>query len=337
MHWSKIFDDTFRNVFSGDACYFALAAIGLNVQFGYAGLLNFGQVGFLACGAYGMAMTSQYYKIGLWWGLGIGVIYTAFLAFLVSIPILRRLRPDYMAIVTIAMAEMIRLIVRSVQFQKAFGGGDGINQFANSFYRLNPFNHGQFYGLGPFRYTGNDVWLLIWGWSLVLIIGFGVYMLMRSPWGRVVKAIREDEDAVRSLVKNVYGYQFQSLAIGGFIGMLSGVVLALKNSNVQPDNYSRDVTFYILTALVLGGVAKVTGSIVGPMIFWMLLGFTDSFLSEAVDKNGRLKIGPLTVIHDTSQIGQFRFMLIGLGLMLLMIFRPQGLFGNRKEMALDGH
>ena len=336
MNWIKIFNDTFRDLLSVNSCYYALAAIGLNVQFGYTGLLNFGQAGFMACGAYGMAMTTWYYKISVWWGLGIGLVYTAFLAILVSIPILRRLRPDYLAIVTIAMAEMIRLIVRSVQFKKAFGASDGINEFTDAFYRLNPLKNGQFYGFGPWRYLGRDLWILLWGWSLVAVVAVGVYLLMRSPWGRVVKAIREDEDAVRSLGKNVYNYQLQALVIGGFIGMSSGVVFGIARGSVQPDNYSRDVTFYILTALVLGGVAKVTGSIVGPIIFWMLLGFTGSFLNEAVNKQGQLKIAGFKIIKSTSQIGQVQFMMIGAGLMLLMIFRPQGVFGNRKEMALDG-
>ena len=99
---------------------------------------------------------------------------------------------------------------------------------------------------------------------------------MQSPWGRVLKAIREDEDAVRSLGKNVYSYKMQSLILGGVIGTFAGMIFALDRGSVQPDNYSRDVTFYVLTGLVLGGVAKVSGSIVGPMLFWALFVFIDS-------------------------------------------------------------
>ena len=73
---------------------------------------------------------------------------------------------------------------------------------------------------------------------------------------------------------------------------------------MQPDNYSRDLTFYILTALVLGGVAKVTGSIVGPMLFWALLAFTDSFLRELVGATGRCEIGGITIIVHVTQVGQ---------------------------------
>jgi branched-chain amino acid transport system permease protein len=125
----------------------------------------------------------------------------------------------------------------------------------------------------------------------------------------------------------------QSLIIGGLIGMFSGVVFALDRGSVQPDNYSRDVTFYILTALVLGGVAKVSGSIVGSMLFWGIFVFCDNFLRE-LTKDEPLKIFGVTVMRKI-QVGAINYMLIGVGLMLLMTFRPQGIFGNRKEMALD--
>ena len=120
------------------------------------------------------------------------------------------------------------------------------------------------------------------------------------------------------------------------IGMLAGVINALRTSNVQPDNFSRALTFYVLTALVLGGVATVTGSIVGPMAYWALLAFTDVFLSEVSDDTGRLAVGGITLLENASARGQFRLVLVGLGLIFLMVFRPQGMFGNRKEMALDG-
>jgi branched-chain amino acid transport system permease protein len=175
---------------------------------------------------------------------------------------------------------------------------------------------------------------MIVGWSLVIIFSVLVYMLMKSPWGRVVKAIREDEDAVRSLGKNVYSYKMQSLIIGGVVGMFSGMIFALDRGSVQPDNYSRDVTFYVLTALVLGGVAKVRGSVVGPMMFWGLYVFSDNLLRE-LTKDEPFSIFGIGIIQK-AQVGPVNYMLIGLGLMLLMTFRPQGVFGSKEEMALDG-
>ncbi len=333
MDWNQIFQNTVRAAVGVDTIYFAIAALGLNIQFGYTGLVNFGQAAFMACGSYGLGMTAQYFGIGLWWGIPLGIIFVIILALIVGIPTLR-LRADYLAIVTIATAEIVRLFVRSVKFNKIFGGTEGISNFSRDYRELNPFEPGTTYGLAPFTFSGYTLITVLVGWTLVAIFAFFVWQLMRSPWGRVIKGIREDEDAVRSLGKNVYAYKMQSLIIGGIVGMFAGMVLSLDRGSVQPDNYSRDVTFYVLTALVLGGLAKVSGSIVGSMLFWVLFVFSDNFLRE-LTRNGPLRIGDFTVIQST-QVGAVNYMLVGIGLMMLMTYRPQGLFGNRKEMALDG-
>ncbi|MDQ1670373.1 MAG: branched-chain amino acid transport system permease protein, partial [Actinomycetota bacterium] len=148
--------------------------------------------------------------------------------------------------------------------------------------------------------------------------------------GRVLKAIREDEDAVRSLGKNVYYYKMQSLIIGGVLGSLGGFVYALGQASIQPDIFGTDTTFFAYTILILGGAARVASPVVGAIVFWMLLSLTDNVLNEAIDA-GYISS---SVINNT-QVGQFRFMLVGLLLMLLMIFRPQGIFGDRREIALD--
>jgi len=333
MNLLNIVENTLRALVGVDAAYFALAALGLNVQFGYTGLLNFGQAAFMAAGAYGLGMTAHYFGVSFWWGFVFGLLYVVVLGLIVGIPTLR-LRADYLAIVTIATAEIVRLVVRSVRFKHYFGGSDGINGFSRPFRDLNPFAVGQLYGIRPFRFSGYTLWTLIVGWCLVALCATFVWALMRSPWGRVVKAIREDEDAVRSLGKNVYLYKMQSLIIGGVMGMFAGMIFALDRGSVQPDNYSRDVTFYILTALVLGGVAKVRGSIIGPMMFWGLFVFSDNVL-RSITRTGPLRIGNFTVIQST-QVGAVNYMFVGLGLILLMALRPQGVFGSRKEMALDG-
>jgi branched-chain amino acid transport system permease protein len=356
MNWIGIIENTIKALIGINAVYFALAAIGLNVQFGYAGLLNFGQAAFMACGAYGLGMTAHYFQINMWWGVLIGLGFSLILALLLGVPTLR-LRADYLAIVTIAAAEIVRLVVRSVRFNEYFNGSDGINNFGGPFQRLGSvdwriFDQVQLFKLNPqqrdygpsltipgvdwtidVEFTGRQLWALIVGWGLVLILGSFVYMLMRSPWGRVLKGIREDETAVASLGKNVFGYKMSALIIGGLIGTFAGFMLALDRGSVQPDNYSRDVTFYILTALVLGGLATVTGSIVGPMIFWAVFQFADVFLREAVGREG-ITLFNLRIL-DTTQVGPTNQILIGMLLILLMVYRPQGLFGNRKEMAID--
>ena len=333
MDWNQIIQNTIRACVGVDAIYFAVAALGLNIQFGYTGLVNFGQAAFMACGSYGLGMTAQYFGIGLWWGIPIGILFVIILALIVGVPTLR-LRADYLAIVTIATAEIVRLFVRSVKLRNIFGGTEGISNLSREYRELNPFEPGKTYGFAPFQFSGYTLITVLVGWTLVAIFSFLVWQLMRSPWGRVIKGIREDEDAVRSLGKNVYAYKMQSLVIGGIIGMFAGMILALDRGSVQPDNYSRDVTFYILTALVLGGLAKVAGSVVGAMLFWVIFVFSDNVLRE-LTRNGPLRFGDFTVIQST-QVGAVNYMFVGLGLMLLMTYRPQGLFGNRTEMALDG-
>ena len=164
----KILENTIAAFFGIDAAYFALAAIGLNIQFGYTGLLNFGQSAFMACGAYGLGMTSQYFGVGMWWGILIGLALVIILGLLVGIPTLR-LRADYLAIVTIATAEIVRLVVRSVRFKEYFGGSDGINSFSTSFRDLSPFDPAGQYGIRPFKYSCYSLWTMIVGWSLVII------------------------------------------------------------------------------------------------------------------------------------------------------------------------
>ena len=116
MDWDNILDNTLRAFFGIDAVYFAIAALGLNVQFGFAGLLNFGQAAFLACGAYGLGMSTFYFEISLWWGLLFGLVFAVVLGLIMGIPTLR-LRADYLAIVTISIAEVVRLFVRSQTFR----------------------------------------------------------------------------------------------------------------------------------------------------------------------------------------------------------------------------
>ena len=335
MDWVLVLENSLKGFVGINAVYFAIAAIGLNIQFGYTGLLNFGQAGFMACGAYGLGMTAHYFDWSFWLGIPLALVFAIVLGVLMGVPTLR-LRADYLAIVTIAAAEIIRLVVRSVRFKTFFGGSDGINNFSKPFRDLGAslgIDQTQEDGVRPLEFTGRELWTILIGWIIVAVLASLVYLLMKSPWGRVLKAIREDEDAVRSLGKSVFSYKMQALLLGGVIGAISGMVFALDRGSVQPDNYSRDVTFYILTALVLGGVARVSGSIVGPMLFWGLFTFLDNFLREIAEDP--INIGNFTILKST-QVGQLNYMIVGLTLILLMVYRPQGLFGNRQEMAFDG-
>jgi branched-chain amino acid transport system permease protein len=224
---------------------------------------------------------------------------------------------------------VIRLVARSASLRDVTGGSSGLTGFAGGFYDLNPLSPGT-YGIGPWQYNHNRFWLLLVGWSLVVLGSLLVFALMRSPWGRVLKAIREDEDAVRSLGKNVVGYKMQSLILGGLFGALAGFVFAIANSSVQPDNYGTLLTFFAYTALILGGTARILGPVVGSIVFIGLFVFLENTLVQAINAG----VIPESIMNS-NQVGIVRGILVGLGLMLLMIFRPQGIFGDKKELALD--
>lgn len=328
MNWDAVVQSTMSQAFGVNAMVFAMATIGLNVHFGYTGLLNFGHIGFVAMGGYGLGMAITTFGWNPFLGLAVGIVYALIFALLLGVPTLR-LRGDYLAIVTIAASEVLRILVRSTTLAEFTGGNTGITGFAGAFYRLNPFMD-RFYEFGPFFYTGPNLFILTVGWPLVILVTLGVWQLMRSPWGRVVKAIREDEDAARALGKNAYWYKLQSLMLGGAIGGLAGMLLAIANSTVQPDYFVPVQTFFLWAAMILGGVGRIGSPIVGSIIFWAMVTLTDGVVRN-LQSTGVIP----TWIMDGPQVGQVRFMLVGIGLALLMVYRPQGIFGSRQEMMLD--
>ena len=309
------------------AAAYAVGAVGLNIHFGYTGLLNFGHIGFFLVGAYGTAIVVDNGG-SLWLGIVVGLLASAGLAVLLGIPTLR-LRADYLAIVTIAIAEILRLVVGSRWASGVTGGGTGIKQVAVDFRDANPIPDGT-YGIGDFSFTERVLWVMVVGWGLALGATLIVRLLMASPWGRVLQAIREDEDAARSLGKNVFAYKMQSLVLGGVFGGLGGVVLLFNSISVAPNPYVPERTFFIYVIVILGGAGTVFGPVVGSIVFWFLLEFTDSLLSDAID-SGVIS----SSILDSQDVAAMRFVLVGIGLMCLMVFRPQGLFGDREKLFLE--
>ena len=315
------------SAFGPYAIMLALAAIGLNVHFGYTGLLNFGQAGFMAVAGYGMAVSVTVLDLPFAVGIVVALLAPVVLALLLGAPTLR-LRADYLAIATIAAAEILRLIFGSVQLADTLGGTDGLTGYAGTFQGWNPYDSGLDLGIISFRRA--ELWSVTVGWIVILLSVLLVWLLMRSPWGRVLKAIREDEEAVRSLGKNVFAYKMQALVLGGVLGALAGALLAINSQAITPDAFIPIITFYLWTILILGGASRVLGPIIGSVVFWFLLTFLDAFLRSAMSA-GWIPGGLLV----PSDIGAVRFAAVGLGLMLLMMFRPAGLIGNRKELRLD--
>ena len=328
MDFGSILNNAAGQILGIDTLVFILAAIGLNMHFGYTGLLNFGQAAFVALGAYGVGITVTYFDGPLWAGFLVAIASATVLALILGVPTLR-LRADYLAIATIATAEIFRFVVRSSTFDEFTGGSNGINGMAKDFYAVNPFPEGS-YGFGPWSYSERGVWIRVLALTLIAISLLVVALLVRSPWGRVLKGIREDEDAVSSLGKNIFAYKMQALVLGGVIGALAGIVLSLSRGSVQPDNYATQLTFLAYTALLLGGAARVMGPVLGAVILWVTLSLTDTLLRGAVTA-GYVP----TWLMDGVQVGQVRFILLGVALMLLMTYRPQGILGDRRELVLD--
>ncbi len=183
MDWSIILTNALQASVGLETVVFALAAIGLNVHFGYTGLLNFGQAGFLAIGAYGMGITVTHLGWSLWAGIAASLVAAVLFALLLGLPTLR-LRADYLAIVTIASAEIVRLVFRSARFQPVTGGSAGLQNFAGEFYRINPYDTGVYRleavyngGVGPF-----DVVRVLLALALL-----GLLLLLErrvTPWAR---------------------------------------------------------------------------------------------------------------------------------------------------------
>lgn len=325
MNLLDVLGNALRAALGPDAAIYALLAIGLNLHYGYTGLLNFGHVGFMLVGAYGVGVVVATFGLSLWLGVVAGLVLSVALALALGYPTLR-LRADYFAITTIAAAEILRLLVRSAPLEPITGGVFGLQAVATAFYDLNPIPRGR-YGVGLLTFPHQSLWALLVTWVLVGLATVLVALLARSPWGRVVRSIREDEDAARSLGKNVFAYKLQSLVLGGLLGALAGVMLAISTSSVNADTYQPDVTFFAYTILILGGTATRVGPIAGSILFWFLIAGTDSLLRQAS------QVGLLPVVP--TNVGAVSLILVGIGLVLLMVFRPQGIFGDRREMLLD--
>ncbi|MCU1638099.1 MAG: branched-chain amino acid transporter permease [Microbacteriaceae bacterium] len=323
IDWGQLFSNAAVELISPTTAAYALAALGLAVHFGFTGLLNFGQAGFMALGAYGYAISTLTFNFPVWASVLVGIGASVVFALILGVPTLR-LRADYLAIVTIAAAEILRLIFTTNTYIDVTGSANGLSGYKGGFAALNPLPEGT-YGFAPFTNNSYDTWLRIVAWTIVILACLFVWLLMRSPWGRVVKGIREDEDAVRALGKNVFSYKMQSLIIGGVLGTVAGMIFILPRA-VVPSNYQTTLTFFIYTILLLGGAATILGPVIGSIIFWVLLSFISGFIARAVE------VGWLPFLSNV-QAGQLRFVIVGVVLMLIVIYRPQGIFGNKKELA----
>ena len=326
MDFMTIISNSLGELIAPTTAAYVLAAIGLNLHFGMTGLMNMGQAGFMLLGAYGFAIT-QSMGMNLFTSvcaaIGLAVAY----ALLLGIPTLK-LGPDYLAMVTLAAAEIVRIVARSTSMTNITGGSAGISpqDFTTQFEDASPLPDGTTTFL-LWTYSNNIAnswWLRIVAWVVVALALLLTWRWFHSPWGRVLKGIREDENAIRSLGKNVTKYKMQSLILGGIFGALAGIIFVLPRS-VQPDSLGRTVTFYVWTILLLGGAATIFGPVLGSCLLWVLLTFVKELMRNTI---------PETVI-SSNQVEALGWVIVGVALMCLVIFRPQGLLGDKKELAFN--
>ena len=298
---------------------YTIFVLGLQINVGYTGIFNFGQAGFMAVGAYSMAILTvgpdgEGQIVSFWLSLPLAVLITIAFGLMVGLPSLR-LRADYFAIATIAAAEAVRLF--ALNARSLTGGNQGLIGFGDQWDSVSRTIEGWLVDLG---WSDPETLfpLLIVVWITAAILTVALRFIQETPWGRVLRAIREDEDAARALGKNVFVYKLQSLAIAGTMGAIAGFFLALNLNFVNPTEFEPIFTFIGYGILILGGLANYYGVALGSLIFWTLL------------EGLRFIELPL----EEQQITAIRFIIVGLALILLMAFRPQGVAGKREEMVL---
>jgi len=371
--------NTLRRITFLSAIY-AILVLALNLQWGYAGLFNIGVAGFMAVGVYTMAMlstspTSTFPGLGLPLPIGIlgGVLAAALLGVIAALPALR-LRGDYLAIVTLAFAEIIRRTYRSPVLEEfsiagldlGTGGSRGMSLPENPiriiFYQTpgDPASDPSALGAAIFDFSsglGVQPSVVVgWVYAIVLLVGVaGVYwLLMRvgfSPFGRVLKAIREDEVVARALGKDTRWFKIKTFALGCALMGFGGILWRLTGGYVATSMFEPIYTFYIFVALIIGGAGSNTGSVIGGAVFASLLfqgpnfvkrlvteyvavGSPPNTLFDAIGALGGLDVTPLVAytLSDVN-VAALRLVLLGVVLVYLIQNRPEGLLGHRKEVA----
>lgn len=288
---------------------FGIFTLGLQLNVGFTGLLNFGQVGFMAIGAYAMAILVNDAHLVIWVAMPAAVSIAMAAGALLGLTTLR-LRGDYFAIASVAFAEIVRYVAQNA---RGFTGGN-LGLFGYDADWVSTSN--SISDTLSLRGDLYEVPLLIAAWILFLLLLVALRVLQSTPWGRVLRAIREDEDAVRALGKNPMTFKLQSLAVGSALGATSGLVLALHQAEISPPLFAASVTFLGYTMMMLGGLGSYAGVLIGAVLLEV---FTEAMRSLPV---------------SDADAGALRFILVGLLLIAVVALRPQGILGNRREMVL---
>jgi branched-chain amino acid transport system permease protein len=281
------------------AAIYVLLALGLTLQFGLTGLINFGHVGFFCIGAYAAAMLSVYGGQPIVVGFVAAALGAALCAWPIGLVALR-LRDDYFAIVTLGFSETVRLVVTSEKWLT--NGVQGIPGVP----RL-------FEGLGVGLPSGLATLALLLAANAAAVLVF--VRLSVGPFGRVLQAVRDNEDAVRALGKDPARFKMQVLMLGAALAGVAGAFYAHYIGYVSPDQFTPLVTFYVWMAIIMGAANRVSGAVVGAVLLMALLEGS-RFLRDVV---------PGISAVDMASI---RLGAVGLALILFVIYRPDGLLGR---------
>lgn len=280
-----------------------LIALALNVQWGMCGMVNFGLAGFVALGAYTTAIIALQ-GWGLLASVSAAVLVCAIAGALLSL-ISMRLSEHYLAVVTLGFGEVIRLVTLNESWLT--GGALGLPGIPRPAIDLIGTDHYEKVYLGA-------------ALVVVLLVFLGLERLTRSPAGRALRAIRDDDLVASSLGKNVLLLRAKAFAVGGAITGLAGALQAYQFSYIDPSQFTAIMTAYAFMAVIAGGRGSHRGLILGACSIMFLLEAT-RFLKDVID------------VLDNAQVAAIRLIMIGTGLILLLIFRPQGLMREHRLAA----
>jgi branched-chain amino acid transport system permease protein len=312
-----------------EAGIYTIFALGLQIQFGFTGLLNFGHAAFMAISAYTMAILVVKVEMPMWEASLIAIGAAMVFGLLIGLPTLR-LRADYLAITTIAFAEIVRYVALNESALTggprgtvALAGGSQVAFYNASWQSFQAQVQDVVANVVPSS-LGDDpnftMLLIIWSVALILL-GIAQFAV-RSPWGRVLRSIREDEDAAASVGKNAFSYKLQALVIGAGIGAIAGLFYAFQFSFFSPPDFAPLTTFFAYVIVILGGIGRIWAVPVASIIFGVIFAGTRFFTFP-----------PFSWLSSADR-AYVRLIIIGMILIGLMAFRPQGLFGRKEELTI---
>ena len=297
------------------AGFYAIFAIGLQVQVGHGGVDNFGQVAFFLIGAYASTILIEQHGFGLVTGTLAGMVIAMLAAVVVALPTLR-LRGDFLAITTLAFGEILRNV--AINEPDITEGSKGIDALAFRVEFVRELRRN-------LRDQDIDVDrlapLLILTWVLVLVVATVTWLLLRTPWGRVLRAVRENDAAVRALGKNAFAYRAQAMAIGAAWAALAGTLYSWHQVHFSPSSFEPIVTFAGMVLIIVAGLGSIWGAVLMAIIIQGLLIEGSRYYMDALGLSN-------------AQEASLRYMAVGLVLMLIVRFRPQGVFGSRDQMVV---